>query len=48
VVHRDGRAIPAIWSRERPYDPFTFRNATGGSVLPLDVGVSFLEFVRDR
>jgi hypothetical protein len=47
-VHRDGRAIPAVWSRERPYDPFTFREATNGSPLPLDVGVTFLEFVRDR
>ena len=48
VVHRDGRAIPAFWSRERPYDPFTFRDATTGSPLPLDTGVTFLEFVRDR
>ena len=47
-VHRDGIAVPAIWSRERPYDPFTFREAAGGTVLPLDTGVTFLEFVRDR
>jgi hypothetical protein len=47
-VHRDGMAIPATWSRGRPYDPFTFREATGGTVLPLDTGVTFLEFVRDR
>jgi len=47
-VHRDGIAVPATWSRERPYDPFVFRDATGGTVLPLDTGVTFLEFVRDR
>jgi hypothetical protein len=47
-VHRGGRAIPATWSRDRPYDPFTFRNATNGAPLPLDRGVTFLEFVRDR
>jgi len=47
-VHRDGRAIPATWTRERPYDPFTFRDATTGAILPLDDGVTFLEFVRDR
>lgn len=47
-VHRDGRAIPATWTRERPYDPFTFRDATTGAVLPLDQGTTFLEFVRDR
>ncbi len=47
-VHRDGRAIPATWSRERPYDPFTFHDATTGAPIPLDTGVTFLEFVRDR
>ena len=47
-VHRDGRAVAATWSRVRPYDPFTFREATSGAVIPLDTGVTFLEFVRDR
>ena len=47
VVHRDGRSITAVWSR-RPYDPFTFRHAASGSPIPLDVGVTFLELVRDR
>lgn len=48
LIHRDGRAIPATWTRERPYDPFVFRDATGANVVPLDSGVTYLEFVRDR
>ena len=47
-VHRDGQAISATWTRERPYDPFTFRDASTGALLPLDQGVTFLEFIRDR
>lgn len=47
-VHRDGQAIPATWTREDPQDPFTFSDATTGAALPLDAGVTFLEFVRDR
>ena len=48
LVHRDGRAIPATWSRDRPHDPFTFRDPATGAPIPLDHGVTFLEFVRDR
>lgn len=48
LVHRDGRAIPALWTREQPTDPFTFRDATTRAPLPLDRGVTYLEFVRDR
>ncbi len=42
VVHRDGRAFPATWSRPTPYDPFVFR-APNGSEIPLDAGTTWLE-----
>ena|GEM_PF-71080 len=47
-VHRDGLAIAATWTREFPADRFTFRDAATGEPLPLDEGITFLEFVRDR
>jgi len=47
-VHRDGRSIAATWTRENPADPFAFTDATTGDPIPLDEGVTFLEFVRDR
>jgi hypothetical protein len=46
VVHRDGRAIPGTWSRPSPFDPFTFFDAASGDTIPLDVGVTFVELVR--
>ena len=46
VVHRDGRAVPCIWSRPSPFDPFTFVDAASGNTIPLDVGVTFVELVR--
>jgi hypothetical protein len=46
VVHRDGHAIPATWSRPSPYAPFTFRDATTSQPIALDVGTTFLEFER--
>jgi hypothetical protein len=46
VVHRDGVAIPATWSRATPYDEFEFRDAATDQPIPLDTGVTFLEFER--
>jgi hypothetical protein len=46
VVHRDGRAVPATWSRPSPFDPFTFFDAASGETIPLDIGVTFVELVR--
>lgn len=46
IVHRDGRAVPCIWSRPSPFDPFTFFDAASGNTIPLDVGVTFVELVR--
>ena len=42
VVHRDGRAVSATWSRPTSYDPFVFR-ATDGTEIPLDAGTTWLE-----
>ncbi|NND74322.1 MAG: DUF3048 domain-containing protein [Ilumatobacter sp.] len=47
VVHRDGLAIPATWTRATPYDEFTFVTATGVDI-PLDTGTTFIELTRDR
>jgi hypothetical protein len=46
AVHRDGIAIPAMWSRPTPYDPFEFVDAATGQPIPLDAGTSFIELVR--
>ncbi len=47
VVHRAGRAIPVTWSRATAYDPFVFRHTTTGVIVPLDVGVTFIELTRE-
>lgn len=46
VVHRDGKAIPATWSRPTPTDRFEFRDAATSHVIALDTGTTFLEFER--
>jgi Protein of unknown function (DUF3048) N-terminal domain/Protein of unknown function (DUF3048) C-terminal domain len=46
VVHRDGTAIPAIWTRSSAYDPFTFVDAATAQPIPLDTGSSFIELER--
>jgi hypothetical protein len=46
VVHRDGRAIPAIWSRATAYDPFELFDRTTGTPIPLDTGTTFIELAR--
>jgi hypothetical protein len=47
VVHRAGRAIAVTWSRATAYDRFVFRDTTTGAVVPLDVGVTFIELRRE-
>jgi hypothetical protein len=46
VVHRDGRRTDAVWTRISPYDSYTFSDAVTGSIIPLDVGTTFLELTR--
>ena len=46
VVHRNGAAIPVIWSRATPYEPFEFNEAATGQPISLDVGTTFIELVR--
>ncbi|MFN3255000.1 MAG: DUF3048 domain-containing protein [Ilumatobacter sp.] len=48
VIHRNGVAIEGIWARRTAYDPFTFADAASGEWIPLDVGTTFVELVRDR
>ena len=47
VVHRAGRAIPVTWSHATAYDPFVFRHTATGAIVPLDVGVTFVELTRE-
>jgi hypothetical protein len=42
VVHREGRAYPATWTRATAYDGWIF-HAPDGTEIPLDVGRTFLE-----
>jgi len=46
VVHRDGTAVPVVWSRETAYDPFTLADAVTGESVPLDTGTTFIELER--
>ena len=46
VVHRDGVAIAAVWSRATPYDGLAFLDVGTGAPLPLDTGVTFVELTR--
>ncbi len=47
VVHRNGKAIAAIWSRATPYDPLQFVETATGQAIPLNAGTTFIELVRD-
>ena len=46
VVHRDGTAIPVVWSRSTAYDPFEFFDPATGQPIPLDAGTTFIELTR--
>ena len=46
LVHRNGRAIDAIWSRATSYAPFQFYDPRTGVELPVDAGVTWLELTR--
>ena len=46
VLHRNGLAINAIWSRPTPYAPFQFFDPHTGTELPLNTGVTWLELTR--
>jgi len=46
VVHRDGTAVPVVWSRPTAYDPYTFVDPSNGQSVPLDTGTTFIELER--
>jgi hypothetical protein len=46
VVHRDGIAILATWSRPTQYDAYSFIDPLTGVDIPLDTGTTFIELVR--
>jgi hypothetical protein len=46
IVHRNGRAIQAVWSRATPYEPFEFFDTVTGGAIELNVGVTFIELER--
>ena len=46
IIHRAGVAIRGTWSRATAFDPFVFRDAVTGSVVPLDAGTTFIELTR--
>jgi hypothetical protein len=46
VVHRDGLAIPATWSRAAADDPFRFHDPATNRPIPLDTGTTFVELER--
>jgi len=46
VVHRNGIAVPVLWSRVTAYDPFEFVDAVNGQPVPLDIGSTFVELER--
>ncbi|MCU1391759.1 MAG: hypothetical protein JWM34_187 [Ilumatobacteraceae bacterium] len=46
VLHRNGIAVPVVWTRATAYDPYTFTEATTGAPIPLDTGNTFLELER--
>jgi hypothetical protein len=48
VVHRNGQTIPGTWARATPYDSFSFFDIATGAPIPLDVGTTFIELVRDE
>ncbi len=48
VVHRDGTAIPAMWSRATPYEPYQFFATSTGQPIPLDTGITWIELERNR
>ena len=46
VVHRNGTAVPVIWSRATEYDPFSFVDPATGQAVALNTGTTFIELVR--
>jgi hypothetical protein len=46
VVHRDGRSITGTWARSSAYEAFSFFDGTTGMPIPMDVGTTFIQLVR--
>jgi len=46
IVHRNGIAVPAVWSRATEYDPFTLTDPATNQPIPLDTGTTFIELER--
>ena len=46
IVHRNGKAMAATWSRATAYDPFTFVSKANGLPIQLNTGTTFVELAR--
>ena len=46
IVHRNGKAILATWSRATAYDPFTFTSTATGQAIALNTGTTLIELER--
>jgi len=46
IVHRNGVAVPVVWSRPTAYDPYAFVDPATGQPVPLDTGTTFIELER--
>ena len=46
TVHRDGWAVPVVWSRDTADSAFRFRDALTGQDVPLAIGTTFVELER--
>lgn len=46
VVHRNGTAVPVVWTRATAYDPFSFVDPVTGQPVALNTGTTFIELER--
>ena len=46
IVHRNGTAVPVVWSRATAYDPFSFVDPLTGQPVMLNTGKTFIELER--
>ena len=46
IVHRNGTAVPVVWSRATAYDPFSFVDPVTGQPVTLNTGKTFVELER--
>ncbi len=46
IVHRNGKAILATWSRPTAYDQFALTSVATGQAISLNTGTTFIELER--